>query len=55
MNLNITLDWRVVAALGTSAVAIILSLKLDEAAAERVSTHMVDAYRDYTIAINCNY
>lgn len=54
MNINVTFDWKAFAALGTTAVGIILSLKMDAAAAERVSTHMVDTYRVYAIAMNSN-
>ena len=41
MNLNVTLDWKVVAAAGFSVACIILSLKADAAGAERVLTAMV--------------
>lgn len=41
MNLNVTFDWKVVAALGTSVIGIILSLKIDDSAAERVLTTAV--------------
>ena len=54
MNLSITIDWRFVVALGTTAVGIILVTKMDSAAAERVSTRIVDACKEYAIAGNCN-
>ncbi|HEM4322436.1 TPA: MFS transporter [Streptococcus suis] len=41
MNLNVTIDWKVVAALGVSVMGIILSLKIDDSAAERVLTTAV--------------
>lgn len=43
MNLNVTIDWKFVVALGTAAVGVIFAVKMDGAAAERVSTHAVDA------------
>lgn len=55
MNFTVTLDWKAFAVLGASAVAIIFAMKIDAAAAERVSTCMVDAYRDYAITTCSNY
>lgn len=55
MNLTVNLDWKAFAALGATAVAIIFAVKMDALAAERVSTCMVDAYRDFAITTNSNY
>ena len=52
MNLNVTIDWKFVVALGTAAVGVIFAVKMDGAAAERVSTHAVDACMEYAIAGN---
>ncbi len=41
MNLNVTFDWKVVAAVGLSVACIILSLKIDATGAERVLTAVV--------------
>ena len=38
-NLSVTIDWKFVVALGASAVGIIFAVKMDDYAAERVSTH----------------
>ena len=55
MNLTVLIDWKFVVALGTTAVGIIFAAKMDASAAERVSTHLVDAYKEYAIAVfgNC--
>lgn len=42
-NLSVTIDWKFVVALGASAVGIIFAVKMDDYAAERVSTQMVNA------------
>ena len=55
MNLTVNLDWKAFAALGATAVAIIFAVKMDASAAERVSTCMVDAYRDFAITTNSNH
>lgn len=54
MNLTVTIDWKFIVALGTTAVGIIFAIKMDASAAERVSTHAVDAYKEYAIAGNGN-
>lgn len=52
MNLNVTIDWKFVVALGTVVVGTIFAMKMDADAAERVSTHAVDACKEYAIAGN---
>ena len=52
MNLNVTIDWKVVVALGTVTVGIIFAIKMDTDATERVSIHAIDAYKEYAIAGN---
>lgn len=54
MNVSITIDWKFVVALGTTVVGIIFAVKMDSAAAERVSTHVADACKEYAIAGNSN-
>lgn len=52
MNLNVTIDWKFVVALGTAVVGTIFAMKMDAEAAERVSIHAVDAYKEFAIAGN---
>ena len=54
MNLTVTIDWKFVLALGTATVGVIFAVKMDASAAERVLTHVVDAYKEYAIAGNGN-
>ena len=50
MNVTVTIDWKFVVALGTVAVGSIFALKMDATAAERVSTRVVDACKEFAIA-----
>lgn len=50
MNCTVTVDWKFVAALGAATVGTIFAVKMDASAAERVSTHAVDACKEYAIA-----
>lgn len=52
MNLNVTIDWKFVVALGTAAVGVIFAVKMDGTAAERVSIHAIDACKELAIAGN---
>lgn len=52
MNFTVIFDWKAVVALGGSVVAILLVCKLDSAAAKEVSTHAVDACKEYAVAIS---
>lgn len=52
MNLNVIIDWKFVVALGTAVVGTIFAVKMDTDAVERVSTHVVDACKEYAIAGN---
>lgn len=52
MNLNVIVDWKFVVALGVAAVGVILSVKIDDTAAERVSTCIVDACKEYAVTVN---
>lgn len=54
MNFVVTLDWKFVVALGASVVGIILSVKMEPDAAERVSIHAVDACKEFAVAGNSN-
>ena len=54
MNFVVTLDWKFVVALGAAASCIILSLKMEPDAAERVSIHAVDACKEFAVAGNGN-
>lgn len=50
MDFKVVIDWKLVVALGGTAVAVIFAMKLDAAAVKEVSTHAVDAYKEYAIA-----
>ena len=52
MKLLVVLDWKTVAALGAAICGTILATKLDPSAAERVSTHAVDACKECAVAAN---
>lgn len=52
MNLNVTIDWKFVVALGTVVVGTVFAVKMDANATERVSTHVVDACKEYAVAIS---
>ena len=54
MNFSVILDWKFIAALGVAASGIILSMKMEPDAAERVSTHVGDACKEYMAAGNGN-
>lgn len=54
MNFSVILDWKFIAALGAAASGIILSIKMKPDAAERVSTHVVDTFKEYMVAGNGN-
>jgi len=55
MNLTINIDWKFIVALGATTVGIIFAVKMDASAAERVSTHVADACKEYAIAGNGNW
>lgn len=46
MNCSVIIDWKFNVALGVAAFIIILAAKMDGDAAERVSTHAVDACKE---------
>lgn len=52
MNLNVTIDWKFVVALGTVVIGSIFALKMDAESAEKVSIHAVDACKECAIAGN---
>lgn len=52
MNLNVTIDWKFVVALGAVVVGTIFAVKMDADVAERVSTAWVDVCKEYAIAGN---
>lgn len=54
MNLSVTIDWKFAVALGAAVSSVILASKLDGAAAERVSTHAVDACKECAVASDGN-
>ena len=50
MNVNVTIDWKFVVALGVTAVGVIFAAKMESAAVERVSTYAVDACKGLALA-----
>lgn len=54
MNFTVLIDWKFLVALGTAATGVIFAVKMDADAAERVSTHAVDACKEYAVAGNSN-
>ena len=54
MNFVVTIDWKFVVALGAATVGTIFAVKMDATAAERVSIHVVDACKEYAVAVNGN-
>ncbi len=52
MSFIVTIDWKLVVALGVVAVGTIFARKMDPAAIERVSIHAVDAFGGNVIAVN---
>ena len=50
MTCTIQIDWKFVAALGASAVALVLTCKVDSSTSQEVLTHAVDACKDCIIA-----
>ena len=54
MNFVVTIDWKFVVALGAAASGIIFAVKMESDAAERVSIHAIDAYRDCAVVENDN-
>ena len=54
MSFDVTIDWKFVVALGASASGIILCAKMKPDAAERVSIHAIDAYKEFAVAGNSN-
>ena len=54
MNLNVNIDWKFVVAVGVSTAGIIFAVKMDSKSAETALNHMVDAGKDYAIAVSGN-
>ena len=52
MKTAIVIDWKFVVALGVVTVGTIFAVKMDSSAAERVSTHVADACKEYAFAVN---
>ena len=54
MDFKVVLDWKLVFALGGTAVAVIFALKLDAAAVKEVSIHAIDACEEYALVQSGN-
>lgn len=53
MNFSISIDWKFVVAFGLAVTGTIFSLKMNSDSAEKVSTHVVDACKEFAIAKYC--
>lgn len=51
MNFTVTIDWKLVVALGVSAVGLVFASKMESSAAERVSSRAVDAIKEYAMTL----
>ena len=51
MNFTVTIDWKLVVALGATAVGLVFASTMESSAAERVSIHVVDAVKEYVMAL----
>lgn len=51
MNCTVVLDWKFVVALGAVAVGIIFTVKMDAADTKEVAIHVVDACKEYAVAV----
>ena len=49
MNVNVTIDWKFVAALGATTAGIIFAVKMNPSAVERVTTHAVDTCKSLSL------
>lgn len=54
MSFVVTFDWKLVVALGVAVSGIILCVKMEPDAAERVSICAVDACKEFMVAGNGN-
>ena len=52
MNITVEIGWKFIVALGAAIGITIFASKMDSQAAERVSIHAIDAFRDAEIAMN---
>ena len=55
MNFVVTLDWKFAVALGVAVSGVIFSVKMSPEAAEKVSIHAVDAFKEFAVAGNGNH
>ena len=54
MSFVVTVDWKLVVALGAATLGTIFAVKMDASAAERVSICAIDASKEYAVAVNSN-
>ena len=54
MHFVVTLNWKFVVACGAAVSGIILASKLEPDAVERVSIHVIDAYKEVKVAESGN-
>lgn len=51
MNFEVNLDWKFVVAFGFASAVTIFAVKMDADAAERVSIHAIDAWKERAFAL----
>lgn len=51
MNCTVVLDWKFVVAVGVATTSIIFAVKMNAADAKEVSTHAIDACKEYAVAV----
>lgn len=52
MNSSVTIDWKFVVALGAATAGVILVVRMDRAATERVSIRAIDTIKELATAGN---
>lgn len=54
MTFLVTIDWKIVLALGVAASVVILASKTDSDADEQVLTYVADACKESAVAVHSN-
>lgn len=52
MNYTVVIDWKFAVALGAATVGFIFATKMDAADAKEVSIHVIDALKEYAVALS---
>lgn len=54
MNCSVVFDWKLAVALGSAVVAVIFAAKMNATDAKEVSIKVIDACKEYAVAITGN-